>query len=81
MTKLSEFKTIPTALRRGDAAMHCGVSPTYFDKMVDDGIMPQPRQFGEGVKVWLRDELDSALFCLPAAEAARQVNPCDRLLA
>ena len=68
-------KTAPTALRREYAALHCGVSPGHFDKMVKDGILPRARGIG-GVKIWLREELDVALSDLPVCddEASASTN-------
>ena len=34
----------PRGLSRTEAAAYIGVSPTLFDKMVDDGRMPRPKQ-------------------------------------
>ena len=81
MTKLNDAKTIPTGLRRGDAALHCGIGATYFDQMVAAGVLPTPRQLGDGMKLWLRNELDEALFSLPNVTQSGPSNPCDRLLA
>jgi predicted DNA-binding transcriptional regulator AlpA len=81
MKKVPEPKTAPTGLRREDAAMHCGISPSYFDKMVEARNLPAPRLIGPSIKIWMRQELDSALFSLPTlGEAAELNNPCDRLL-
>lgn len=52
------------ALRRCDAAQYLGISPGHFDKLVSSGILPAPRD-ADGVKVWLRWELDQALAELP----------------
>lgn len=69
--------TDPTGMRRIDAASHCGVSPSHFDKLVRKGVMPSPRDL-EGVKVWLRPELDNALFGLaPEDTAAGGLSSCD----
>jgi len=75
--------TAPTGLRRADAALHCGVSPGYFDDLVRLGILPPPRRLGPSVKLWMRHELDTALFSLPVEGVARESdteNPCDVLL-
>lgn len=75
--------TAPTGLRRADAALHCGVSPSYFDELVRLGILPPPRRLGSSVKLWMRHELDEALFSLPVEGlelAAEAGNPCDVLL-
>ncbi|RMF38122.1 MAG: hypothetical protein D6754_08110 [Alphaproteobacteria bacterium] len=71
----------PSALRRAQAAAYCGASAPYFDRMVGEGLLPAPRRLGDGVKVWLRAELDEALAALPAdGDGAGGPNPCDRLL-
>lgn len=82
MKTLADAKTIPTGLRREDAAMHCGISPGYFDKLVSARVLPPPRLIGETVKIWVRQELDNALFSLPVPNelVAEAINPCDRLL-
>ena len=43
MTDRPTPRTAPTGLRRNHAAMHCGVSPGHFDRMVKEGVMPAPR--------------------------------------
>ena len=80
MKKYMEQKTNPTGLRREYAAIHCGVSASYFDKLVDAGIFPRPRLAGDSVKLWMRQDLDAALFSLPEVEVTARSNPCDRLL-
>jgi predicted DNA-binding transcriptional regulator AlpA len=76
-----ETRTIPTALRRVDAAVHCAVSPGFFDRMVEEGSLPKPRLLGGTVKVWLRTELDQALYALPTVGGeTTSDNPCDVLL-
>lgn len=59
----------PGALQRIRAAQYVDVSPGHFDKLVREGLMPAPRDNG-GVKVWLREELDAALYALPPKEPA-----------
>lgn len=82
MKKTFEPKTIPAALRRETAALHCGVSQSHFDQLVDLGVLPPPRLLGHSIKVWLRTELEAALFDLPMiASVEAATNPCDRLLA
>ncbi len=67
---------LPAALKRAKAAAHCDVSVGYFDRMVREGILPEPRLLG-GVKVWLRQELDDALFGLGAQNNEGGENTCD----
>lgn len=68
----------PTGLRRVQAALHCGVSPWMFDKLVKEGLVPPARQLG-GVKVWLRQELDDALFSAQIVGTEQGENSCDGL--
>lgn len=66
----------PTGLRRAAAAAHCGISAGHFDRMVKEGVMPAPRDL-LGVKTWLRQELDEALFSLPTIGDEGGGNTCD----
>jgi predicted DNA-binding transcriptional regulator AlpA len=68
--------TMPTGLRRADAARHCGVSPGHFDRMVREGFLPSPRNL-PGTPVWLRQELDDAMFSLPVIGEEGGQNSCD----
>ena len=79
MTNRSNYTppvTAPTGLRRVDAARHGGVSAGHFDKLVRDGVVPSPRDL-QGVKVWLRQELDEALFSLAAQGSEGGGTSCD----
>ncbi len=76
MEKRRLAKTEPTGLKRQDAAAHCGVSPGHFDRMVKDGVLPAPRALG-GVNVWLRQELDAALFAIEPATQRGGDTSCD----
>ena len=55
--------TPPTGMRRLDAAKHVGVSAGHFDKCVKEGLFPSGREVA-GVRIWLRQELDDALFAI-----------------
>lgn len=66
----------PTGLRREKAALHCGISAGHFDRMVREGLLSAPRDIG-GVKVWLRQELDDALFGLAIIGREGGGNSCD----
>lgn len=58
------------ALNRREAAEFVGVSPTTFDKLVEKGHMPKPRQYPETRRlVWLRAELEQTLYELPTVSA------------
>lgn len=66
------------ALRRADAARYCGHSAGHFDKLVKNGTYP-PGRDADGVAVWLRWELDSALAELPTVSGSdwNPINSCD----
>jgi hypothetical protein len=60
-------------LSRVEAAAYCGVSPSTFDKMLKDGLAPQP------LKVYARNlfdrhKLDAALDAL-SGTVAEPVEP------
>jgi predicted DNA-binding transcriptional regulator AlpA len=46
-------------LRREEAALYVGVSPTKFDELVRDGRMPKPKRI-DGCVVWDVRRLDMA---------------------
>ncbi len=48
----------------------------HFDRMVKEGVLPSPRDL-LGVKVWLRQELDDALFALVCIGDEGGGNTCD----
>ena len=66
----------PFALRRPHAAAHVGCSVVHFDKLV--GVMPRARVI-DGVKVWLRPELEEALLSAPTEGRASicEEQACD----
>lgn len=76
MARFHELATVPTGLRRKDAAAHCGVSPGHFDRMIKDGVLPAPRALG-GVNLWLRQELDDALFSISPGDTPGGGTSCD----
>jgi len=53
----------PRGLRREQAATYVGVSPSTFDTLVADGLMPQPKRL-RGCVIWDRRDLDAALDSL-----------------
>lgn len=69
---------LPLGLRRVEAAAYIGVSPSLFDRMIDDGRMPKPKRY-RGRVMWDRRKLDEAFACLPEDEAAeaKTTNPWD----
>lgn len=67
----------PFGLRRLEAANYVGLGVTKFDQLVRDGRMPKPVAL-DTVKVWRRDELESALADL-AETSATMDNPWDQI--
>lgn len=63
----------PRGLSRIAAAAYVGVSPSTFDKMVDDGRMPKPKHVGAR-RVWDRKKLDEAFDAIPDDEG-REEDP------
>ena len=55
-------------VRRGlsavEAAVYLSVSPSFFRRLVDEGVMPRPRIAG-GRRIWDVEELDLAFKALP----------------
>lgn len=51
-------------LRRTEAAIYVGISPTKFDDWVARGLMPKPKE-QDGVVVWDVLALDTAFDALP----------------
>ena len=55
----------PRLICRDAAAAYVGVSPNTFDKMVADGLMPNPRRLTERRLAWDVRQLDAAIDRLP----------------
>lgn len=69
----------PRGLRRPEAAHYVGVSPSHFDKLVEDQTFPSPKRAGN-CKVWDRRQLDRAFDCLPQdREERNEQNPFDNI--
>ena len=68
----------PRGLRRPTAAAYVGVSPTTFDQMIEDGLMPRPKRY-RGCVIWDREALDRAFAELPddGEEKKPPSNPWD----
>jgi predicted DNA-binding transcriptional regulator AlpA len=73
----SSIALSPRGLARGEAATYVGVSSSFFDKLVEDGLMPTPKHIGSR-RVWDRLELDDAFDALPTND---NVNPWDAAVA
>jgi len=64
-------------LSRLDAAKFVGVSPTTFDGLVAEGVMPAPRRI-RSRKLWDRRELEAAFDDLPRdGRETSETNPWD----
>lgn len=58
----------PRGLSRRQAAEYIGVSPSHFDKLVRDRVMPPAKRLG-GRAVWDLEQLDRAFNALDAESA------------
>ncbi|HEY8596654.1 MAG TPA: XRE family transcriptional regulator [Devosiaceae bacterium] len=65
-------------LNRAQAAHYVGVSPSKFDEMVADGLMPRPRVVGAR-KIWDLRELDLSFDDLPREDEPVKANPWDEV--
>ena len=54
----------PRGLNRVEASAYVGVSPTFFDCLVGNGLMPKPKRIGSRT-IWDRVALDQAFAALP----------------
>lgn len=54
----------PRGLNRVQAAAYIGVSPSLFDRMIADGVMPKPKRIW-GRVVWDRLRIDEAFTAIP----------------
>lgn len=66
----------PRGLSRTQAAAYIGVSPTTFDRMILDKLMPRPARI-YGRTVWDIRKLDAAFAALDTDVA--EDDPCSRL--
>ena len=61
------------SLRRGlcemEAAIYLSLSPSFFRRLVEQGIMPRPRIAGSR-RIWDVEELDGAFRALPREAGA-----------
>lgn len=64
----------PRGLRREAAAAWVGFSPTKFDELVKEGLMP-PGKKVRGCRVWDRYQLDTAFENLPDDDATPDLVP------
>jgi predicted DNA-binding transcriptional regulator AlpA len=67
---------VPFAVSRNQAAALISVSVTFFDRLVNDGRMPQPRQV-DGRVLWDSEEVRAAWRAMPRRGQAAEANPWD----
>ena len=67
----------PRGLSRVQAAAYIGVSPSHFDKLIRDRVMPPPKRLG-GRVVWDRKQLDKAFDALDANSNWNHDDPSDQ---
>ncbi len=67
---------IPFAVSREAAAALIGVSTNFFDRLVKDGRMPQPRQIDARI-LWDSDEVRTAWRAIPKRGHAIEANSWD----
>lgn len=67
---------VPFAVSREAAAALIGVSASFFDRLVKDGRMPQPRDV-DGRVLWDSEEVRAAWRTLPRRGQRAQANPWD----
>lgn len=72
--KTSPGYLVPRGLSRISAAAYVGVSVTFFDQLVDDGRMPQPKRVNTR-KLWDRWAIDAAFDALPDEVDSRSADP------
>src|SRR5215217_6350509 len=65
---------VPFAVSRNQAAALVGVSSAFFDRLVNDGRMPQPRQV-DGRVLWDSEEARAAWRALPRRGRLRISTP------
>ncbi len=67
---------VPFAVSRPAAAALIGVSAAFFDKLVKDGRMPQPREL-DGRVLWDSEEVRVAWRAVPRRGQAARPNTWD----
>jgi hypothetical protein len=69
----------PRGLCRAQAAAYIGVSPSLFDQMISEGIMPKPKRV-HARTVWDRHKLDLAFSALPGDDQEGAVSDWDSMV-
>jgi predicted DNA-binding transcriptional regulator AlpA len=73
----------PRLINRDAAAAYVSISPTLFDRMVEDGGMPRPRLLGSKGRAWDVRELDASFAGrarMPQTDQTRGMSMPRRLL-
>ena len=68
----------PRGLRRVEAAAYIGVSPSFFDWMISEGLMPRPKRVA-GRVIWDRVLLDEAFAAIPGDDDMPAQSVCDEI--
>jgi len=70
----------PRVLRREVAAQYLSISPTSFDSLVDDGVIPRPKTIKSRIKIWDKQALDRVIDdWFDDAEVESGKNPYDEI--
>ena len=64
----------PRLIGREAAAAYCAVSASFFDQLVDKGLMPAPKLIGDRRRAWDVRALDLAIDRLPIDGEASQAD-------
>ena len=81
MTERTTALPLPSRrmLNRAEAAAYSGVSPSTFDRMIADRLMPGPIRIYSRT-LWDVRALDSAIDALPDNDWGDEVNEWDEVL-
>lgn len=81
MTERTKALPLPSLrmLNRAEAAAYSGVSPSTFDRMIADRLMPRPIRIYSRT-LWDVRALDSAIDALPGNDSGDEVNVWDEVL-
>jgi len=62
---MTTFPAWPRCMSRTTASAYLDMSPSHFDRLVQEGVMPKPRVVGKKKVLWDAAELDLAIKNLP----------------
>lgn len=63
----------PIGLSRLEAAAYIAISPSKFDELVRDGLMPKPKKIGAR-RVWDRTKLERFFAALPGDDGDAEMD-------